>query len=108
MAVASANITTAGEPAAIEVTVDWGENLKANGQDCALIRATIVDSKGLFVPCASMNLIQFEASGGDAVVVGVGGAAVAVGASAPIPLVLLRVQPPWLLLLLSSWVSTLN
>ena len=70
--VANTSINTAGAPASIELSVDFPLTaLRANGQDIALVRATIRDANGLFVPTACDNLISFVASG-PGVIVGVG------------------------------------
>ncbi|MGZ3305529.1 MAG: DUF4982 domain-containing protein, partial [Asticcacaulis sp.] len=60
---------TAGPAARIVLTADRA-NLSADGMDCAVIRAEIVDAKGRSVPKAS-NLIHFAVTG-PAAVIGVG------------------------------------
>ena len=74
VAVASTQIQTAGAPAAIRLSVDFGAEIEANGQDVALIRAAVVDESGVLVPTASNSLLFFAVSSGgnSARVVGVG------------------------------------
>jgi len=63
---------TTGAPAALKLSIDAGnDGIHANGQDVALVRATVVDSKGDMVPTAS-NFISFSVSGADGTIVGVG------------------------------------
>lgn len=59
----STNRTTAGEAAAIVLSVDCpspvtgtGDALLLDGQDAGLVRATIVDSNGHFVAHGSNNI----------------------------------------------------
>eukprot|EP01123_Difflugia_compressa_P007752 TRINITY_DN2141_c1_g1_i1.p1 TRINITY_DN2141_c1_g1~~TRINITY_DN2141_c1_g1_i1.p1 ORF type:complete len:649 (-),score=153.23 TRINITY_DN2141_c1_g1_i1:63-1853(-) len=59
----SQTITTTGSPSAISLRLDLGQNgLLANGQDVALIAASVVDDKGNVVPTAN-NEIQFQVVG---------------------------------------------
>jgi beta-galactosidase len=55
---------TAGEPAAVKLSVEWPKNgqLKANGVDVALVTCEIVDSKGIVGPTAT-NEVQISLSG---------------------------------------------
>ncbi len=60
---------TAGPAAKVILTADR-TMLSADGRDCAVLRAEVVDARGRTVPMAS-NLIRFDVSGG-AAVIGVG------------------------------------
>ena len=47
-AVVTNTIKTAGAPHAVLLSVDFGSTLEMNGQDVALIRATIIDADGAY------------------------------------------------------------
>jgi beta-galactosidase len=61
--VVSQTIQTTGNPAAIALSLDLGQNgLRADGQDVALVAVSIVDSKGTIVPTAG-NEVSFTVTG---------------------------------------------
>lgn len=60
---------TAGSPARIVLTANRTD-LEANGRDCAVLKAEVVDEKGRMVPRAA-NMVSFKVKG-DARVIGVG------------------------------------
>lgn len=60
---------TVGEPKTIVLTADRTD-LTADGRDCAVLRAEVVDAKGRTVPTAN-NLLQFSVSAGGTII-GVG------------------------------------
>ncbi len=59
--VASNQVITAGAPAALRLTTDRTA-LTADGQDLAVVYASVLDSQGVVVPVAS-NLVTFAISG---------------------------------------------
>ncbi|HXR08305.1 MAG TPA: beta-galactosidase GalA, partial [Candidatus Acidoferrum sp.] len=67
--IATNQVVTAGQPAAINLTTDR-TTLTADGTDVTVVYASIVDAQGLVVPTAS-NLVAFAAQG-PAYVAGVG------------------------------------
>ncbi|HXR07214.1 MAG TPA: glycoside hydrolase family 2 TIM barrel-domain containing protein, partial [Candidatus Acidoferrum sp.] len=67
--IATNQVVTAGEPAAINLTTDR-TTLTADGEDVTVVYASIVDAQGLVVPTAS-NLVAFTTQG-PAYVAGVG------------------------------------
>jgi beta-galactosidase len=58
---ATAEVKTAGEPAAVKLTVDRG-GICADGQDLAFVTTSIVDAAGVEVPMAK-NLVEYELAG---------------------------------------------
>jgi beta-galactosidase len=60
-AVAEKEITTAGKPHHIELSVDRS-TIKANGKDLAFVTVSVVDKNGNLCPAAD-NLIEFSVSG---------------------------------------------
>jgi len=62
--IASDTRITAGNPAAVKLSVEFPQNgqLKANGVDVALVTCEVVDSKGIIVPTAT-NEVQISLSG---------------------------------------------
>ena len=67
--VAKAEQRTAGKPYALKITTNT-LNIKDDGQDTVVVNVSVVDKKGIIVPCAD-NLIKFEVIG-DGFVRGVG------------------------------------
>ncbi|KAL6074978.1 Glycosyl hydrolases family 2, sugar binding domain protein [Balamuthia mandrillaris] len=73
--VATYSIFSAGQPAAIQLSIDapskttgTGDYLVLDGQDTAMLRATIVDANGVVVPNATNN-VTFSIISGDGAVV---------------------------------------
>jgi beta-galactosidase len=61
--VVTQTISTTGSPVAIQLSLELGQNgLVADGQDVAMVRVALVDSKGTVVPTAG-NLINFSVTG---------------------------------------------
>ncbi len=61
--IASQVVVTTGQPAAVNLSVEVGaDGIFADGQDVALLTASIVDASGRVVPTAS-NRITFSTSG---------------------------------------------
>jgi len=61
--VVSQSISTTGSAVAIQLSLELGQNgLLADGQDVAMVRVALVDSKGAVVPTAG-NLINFSVTG---------------------------------------------
>jgi len=61
--VVTQSISTTGPVAAIQLSLDLGQNgLQADGQDVALVAVALVDSNGKVVPTAG-NLVSFSVTG---------------------------------------------
>jgi len=60
--VALQKIETAGKPAGMKIEIEQGSTLIANNDDVALLKVSIVDAKGNFVPTAS-NIIEVDVTG---------------------------------------------
>jgi len=68
--IGSSTVQTTEEPFAILLSADTPTEIQADGHDVALIRVSIVDSKGLVVPTAN-NYITFAVAG-EGTLLGVG------------------------------------
>eukprot|EP01135_Chromosphaera_perkinsii_P003236 Nk52_evm11s239 gene=Nk52_evmTU11s239 len=64
-------VSTTEEPVAIQLNIEYGHTIRSNGQDVALVRASVVDRHGFVVPDAS-NELTFAIEGSSLVVAGTG------------------------------------
>ena len=63
---------SAGTPTALQLSVEMGQRgLRADGQDVALLRVEVLDSKSVVAPSASNN-VSFTVLSGPASIIGVG------------------------------------
>ena len=64
---ATDSVVTPGAPASLRLSIDWpaetGAAILADGQDCAMLTATVVDSAGHIVH-ESPTAVKFEVTGG--------------------------------------------